>query len=196
MSFANDLDKLDHLQEIFEKLSSGQHLDATYDSELWAALQGERKDDYATLFKKLGMTLKIHPHNFAYFEFDDKNQKSSRRLLLLFILLFKFKSDEGANLLKFTDQELDESFFENLKNKNTDILDGESLKEGEWSKIIRNAVKLGFIRKNGGNYYLLPATWRFLDLFLELAAKDENEIVALNEKEDEVDDDQDDEEDA
>ena len=55
MSFANDLDKLDHLQEIFEKLSSGQHLDATYDSELWAALQGERKDDYATLFRKLGI---------------------------------------------------------------------------------------------------------------------------------------------
>lgn len=196
MSFANDLDKLDHLQEIFEKLSSGQHLDATYDSELWAALQGERKDDYATLFRKLGMTLKIHPQNFAYFEFDDKNQKSSRRLLLLFILLFKFKSDEGANLLKFTDWELDESFFENLKNKNTDILDGESLKEGEWSKIIRNAVKLGFIRKNGSNYYLLPATWRFLDLFLELAAKDENEPIALNEKEDEVEDDQEDEEDA
>ena len=61
---------------------------------------------------------------------------------------------------------------------------------------INSKVKLEFIRKNGGNYYLLPATWRFLDLFLELAAKDENETIALNEKEDEVDDDQDDEEDA
>lgn len=176
MSFISDLDKLDHLQEIFEMLSSGKHIDATYNSELWTALQGDRKDDFAHHFKALGMKLKIDPHNFAYFDFDETNQKASRQIILLFILLFKFKSDEGANIIQFTNWILDEAFFENLRTKNIETLDSEGISEKDWLKIIKKAEKLGFIIRNGSDYYLLPATWRFLDLFMELSSKDNEEI--------------------
>lgn len=196
MSFINDLDKLEHLQEIYEMLSSGKHLDATYNSELWACIQGERKDDYAYLFKKLGMTLRIDPRNFAYFDFDETNQQSSRRILLLFILLFKLKSDEGINLAKFQDWELDDPFFENLRIKNTEILEGEGIDEKDWFKTVRKVVSLGFLRENKGMYYLLPATWRFLDLFRELTQNESESVIPDSLGDDDVDENQEEDEDA
>ena len=76
----------DHLREIFEKLKNGYHI-SPEDDAIYAALNGERYDDYADYFAGLGFTLHKHEHDFFYFEPEAEDTASPR---LAKIAVFSF----------------------------------------------------------------------------------------------------------
>lgn len=65
------------LREVFEKLKNGYHI-SPEDDVLYAALNGERFDDYADYFAGLGVTLRKHEHDFFYFEPEPEDNNSPR----------------------------------------------------------------------------------------------------------------------
>jgi hypothetical protein len=66
-----------YLREVFEKLKNGYHI-SPEDDVLYAALNGERFDDYADYFAGLGVTLRKHEHDFFYFEPEPEDNNSPR----------------------------------------------------------------------------------------------------------------------
>lgn len=178
MSLASDLNNLKYVGEIFDALASGRHIDASQDSVWWMQLQGENKDDYELLFNKLGKKLVIDAHGFAYFDFDETNQKAAQQIVLLFLLIFRKKHESGADLLKFTSWELDSSFMNELYDQNRKLLEDEGVdSDNKWNRIVNKAESLGFMVNRGGSFWLLNAAWRVLNIFEELAANETEEYV-------------------
>jgi hypothetical protein len=170
MSISKALEPLKHTQALFEALSAGRHLDASQDPELWSALGGEHYDAYAKLFAHLGQTLVKNARGYAYFEVEDSDAKGTRPLALLYLLVFQTQHDAGNELHRFDTWILDERFFTDLRRKNLEILRTERMDgDDAWKTLINKACKLGFFAFEGSSIRLLPATWRFLDLFLEMA---------------------------
>lgn len=178
MSLLNDLNNLKYVDVIFEALASGRHIDASQDSLWWAQLQGDNKDDYEVLFSKLGKKLVIDVHGFAYFDFDETNQKAAQQIALFFLLLFRKKHEDGADLLKFTSWALDANFMSELYTQNQKLLEDEGIdSDSKWNRIINKAESLGFMIERGGCYWLLNAAWRVLNIFEELASSETEETV-------------------
>lgn len=170
MSLEHSLKQLESVKEIFEQLSNGKHIDANVNADWWRLLQGDRGDDYVTLFKYLGKTLEIDPRGFAYFNFDDSSQKAAKQVALLFLLILDKKHIDGADLLKFNTWTLDGTFFNVIREKNADLLLQEKLDKDElWNKMVRKAEHLGFLEKTDGGYKMLTACWRFIDLYQRIA---------------------------
>lgn len=190
MSLSSDLNNLKYVGEIFDALASGKHIDASQDSVWWMQLQGDNKDDYELLFNKLGKKLVVDPHGFAYFDFDDTNQKAAQQIVLLFLLIFRRKHENGADLLKFTSWELDPSFMEELFEQNRKLLEDEGVdSDNKWNRIVNKAESLGFMVKRGDCYWLLNAAWRVLNIFEEIASSDnenveDDSLDSLNDGED------------
>ena len=193
MSLEHSLKQLESVKEIFEQLSNGRHIDANLNSDWWRLLQGERGDDYVTLFKHLGKTLEIDPRGFAYFNFDDSNQKAARQVALLFLLLLDKKHSDGADLLKFTSWVLNPAFINVVREKNQDLLIQEKLDKDEpWNKMVHKAELLGFLEKVDGGYRMLTACWRFIDLYQALAENINEEDAFVDESnEDDIEIDED-----
>ncbi len=169
MSLAHDLKNLPLAKRLFEDLSAGKHLDGGQDPELWNALTGEHAEQYALLFEHLGRTLVRNARGYAYFEVEDVDAPGTRSLALLYLLVFQKQADAGQELHRFDNWLLDARFLDELRGKNQDILRGEKLESDDtWKKLLNRAVRLGFFAREGGGFRLLPASWRFLDLFLEL----------------------------
>ena len=189
MSLANNLDRLKCVQEMFEHLSAGKHIDSMLNADWWLLLQGEYKDDYATLFKHLGKTLFVDPRGFAYFNFDDfAPQIAARQVALLFLLILDKKHSEGADLLQFTKWDLDSEFITQLREKNSDLLIQENLKdEDKWNRVVHKAELLGFLNKQGPTYKMMSACWRFMDLYQDLAKEDIADSTNENEEDEEMD---------
>lgn len=170
MSLEHSLKQLESVKEIFDQLSNGRHIDANLNLDWWLLLQGEHRDDYITLFKHLGKTLEIDSRGFAYFNFDDSNQKAARQVALLFLLLLDKKHSDGADLLKFTSWFLNPAFISAVREKNQDLLIQEKLDKDEpWNKVVHKAELLGFLEKVDGGYRMLTDCWRFIDLYQSLA---------------------------
>lgn len=178
MSLASDLNNLKYVGEIFDALACGKHIDSTQDSLWWMQLQGENKDDYELLFNKLGKKLVVNAHGFAYFDFDDTNQKAAQQIVLLFLLIFRKKHESGADLLKFTSWELDASFMSELYGQNQKLLEDEGVdSDNKWNRIVNKAESLGFIVERNGSYWLLNAAWRILDIFEEISSTENTDEV-------------------
>lgn len=194
MSLTKDLENLKFVKDMFSQLSAGKHIDANINADWWDALQGEYKDDYATLFKYLGEDLQIDPRGFAYFKFEDSNQKAAQQVALLFLLILDKKHSDGADLLRFTDWVLDPVFFLNLREKNKELLVQEKMNVDEvWNRVVHKAETLGFLNKEESSYKMLLACWRFIDLYQDLSTDDsevevENDDVEINQNSDEEDD--------
>lgn len=170
MSLTKALEPLKHAKELFSVLSEGRHLDASQDPEMWSALCGEHHDQYARLFEHLGQKLVRSARGYAYFEIEDSESKGTRPLALLYLLVFQKQVEAGLELHAFDQWHLDDGFLQDLRRKNHEILRGENLESDErWRNLLNRARSLGFFAPEGSGYRLLPATWRFLDLFLELA---------------------------
>lgn len=184
MSLAKVLEHLKHSRALFEVLSDGVHIEPSQNMVLWNALTGEHRDHYAQLFSHLGQQLTIDPRGFAYFGIDDSDAKGTRPLALLYLLIFQKQADAGQDLVRFDKWILDSKFLQELREKNQDLLRSEKLdNDDRWKTLLNKAVNLGFFCREGSSYTLLPATWRFLDLFLELAT----ELQALGEQNQEDD---------
>lgn len=165
-------DALSHLkvtQPLFEALSEGRHINASQDTDLWGALSGEHFEEYQALFAHLGQRLVRNARGFAYFDVEDSDAKGTRPLALLFLLIFQKQADAGQDLYRFDSWALDGKFLQELREKNQDLLRSEGLESDErWKTVLNRAVHLGFLAREGSSFLPLPATWRFLDLFLEL----------------------------
>jgi hypothetical protein len=169
MSLAHELKHLPLASRLFEELSAGKHLHAGQDPELWHALSGDHADAYVLLFAHLGKKLVRNARGYAYFEVEDMDAPGTRSLALLYLLIFQKQADAGMELHRFDGWLLDARFLEELRQKNPDLLRSEKLDADEtWKKLLNRAVRLGFLAREGTAFRLLPATWRFLDLFLEL----------------------------
>ena len=170
MSLLHSLKQLESVKDIFEQLSNGKHIDANVNDDWWRLLQGEHGSEYETLFKFLGKTLVVDSRGFAYFNFDDSNQKAAKQIALLFLIILDKKHSDGADLLKFTNWTLNAAFFEALREKNQDLLIQEKLEKDEpWNKVVHKAELLGLLMKVDGGYKMMNACWRFIDLYQQLA---------------------------
>lgn len=170
MSLARALQHLKHSRPLFEALSAGKHLDASQEPQLWSVLCSDEFDHYEQLFGHLGKKLVKNPRGYAYFEIEDTESKGTRPLALFYLLLFQKQADAGQDLNQFNTWLIDPPFLQELRAANQELLRSENLEnEDRWKSMLNKAVNLGFLAREGSSIILLPATWRFLDLFLELS---------------------------
>lgn len=170
-----DLQRLPSLPELFEHFNTGKHLNRLAQQRLWAELEAEQRQ-YETLFAALGYTLRIDGRGFAWFHSDEGTSnvtKTTRQLALLFMLIFEFKADMGVHLARFTEWPIDQGFLLALIEKNNLLLKAEHLTEVEQlALLMRTAANYGFAIADGAGWRLLPAVFRYLDRFEELAHRD------------------------
>lgn len=175
VSSSIDLERLPSLRELFEHLNAGKHLNRLVQQRLWAELEREQSQ-YETLFAALGYALRIDGRGFAWFHFDEGTSnvtKTTRQLALLFMLIFEFKADMGVHLARFTEWPIDQGFLVALIEKNNLLLKAEHLAEVEQlTQLMRTATNYGFAVTDGAGWRLLPAVFRYLDRFEELAHRD------------------------
>lgn len=194
-----DLDRLPSLSQLFAHLNAGKHLNRLAHHSLWAELEREQAQ-YNALFAALGYELRIDGRGFAWFHFDEASSnvsKTTRQIALLFMLIFEFKADAGAHLARFTDWPIDHGFINALIEKHRLLLAAESLADPELlQQLMRSATTYGFAIAEGAGWRLLPAVFRYLDRFEELAHREATEVEPLPESADEAWPAQDREEDA
>ena len=182
------LHKLPQLNEVFGFLNSGKHLNRLADHRLWVELERERSG-YEMLFGALGYTLRVDDRGFAWFHFDDASSnvsKTTRQLALLFMLVFEFQADVGLNLGRFTDWLIDDKFLSALVEKNRMLLEAEGLADQDQiEQLLKTATNYGFTSTEVNSWRLLPAVFRYLDRFEELAHTRESlsGLPGLSEKE-------------
>ena len=167
-----DLKTLSHLPELFKKLSSGNHLNRLGDAELWVALENHQAD-YDALFAALGFVLVVDGRGFAYFKTDQASAytgKLTRRLALLLMLLFEYQADQGLHLFQFQQWRIDTVLLDALWQHYHAVLDAEEINQPMLKEIFDSAARIGFMTISDGAYGLLPAVYRYLDLFEELAS--------------------------
>lgn len=185
-----ELQSLPCLRELFEHLNAGRHLNRLANQRLWAELEREQ-DQYEALFGALGYTLRIDGRGFAWFHVEEASStvsKTTRQLALLFMLIFEFKADLGVHLARFTEWPIDQGFLLSLIEKNNMLLKAEHLGElDSLTQLMRTASNYGFATAEGGSWRLLPAVFRYLDRFEELAHRSEDS-AASQETPDELDD--------
>ncbi|MDD4930237.1 MAG: hypothetical protein PHP85_13305 [Gallionella sp.] len=166
------LHKLPQLGEIFSFLNSGKHMNRLADHRLWAELERER-DTYEMLFGALGYALRVDERGFAWFYFEEASSfvsKTTRQLALLFMLIFEFQADTGLNLGRFTDWMIDEKLLAALLEKNRILLEAEGLADRELlEQLLKTAGNYGLVTTDRHQWRLLPAVFRYLDRFEELA---------------------------
>ena len=170
-----DLQRLPSLRELFEHLNAGKHLNRLAQQRLWAELEREQ-GQFETLFAALGYALRIDGRGFAWFHSDEGTSnvtKTTRQLALLFMLIFEFKADMGVHLARFTEWPVDQGFLLALIEKNNLLLKAEHLAEvDQLTQLMRTAANYGFAIADGAGWQLLPAVFRYLDRFEELAHRD------------------------
>ena len=169
---AIDLTKLPSLREMFGHLNAGRHLNRQAQQALWAELEREQPL-YEALFEALGYNLRVDGRGFAWFHFEDASSnvsKTTRQLALLFMLMFEYKADAGVQLGRFTEWPIDQALLLALIEKNSLLLQAENLAELEQlAQLMRAAANYGFAMTDGAGWRLLPAVFRYLDRFEELA---------------------------
>ncbi|WP_198149631.1 hypothetical protein [Azoarcus sp. CIB] len=163
------------MRELFEHLNAGKHLNRMTQQRLWAELEREQ-GQYETLFAALGYALRIDGRGFAWFHSDEGTSnvtKTTRQLALLFMLIFEFKADMGVHLARFTEWPIDQGLLLALIEKNNLLLKAEHLAEvDQLTQLMRTAANYGFAIADGAGWRLLPAVFRYLDRFEELAHRD------------------------
>lgn len=169
------LNKLPLLSELFAYLNSGKHVNRLSEPRLWAELERER-DAYELLFSSLGYCLRIDGRGFAWFQQDEASStisKTTRQLALLFMLIFEYQADLGLYLGRFVDWLVDQTLLLALVEKNRPLLEAEGLAEpDQLAQLLRTACNYGFAVAEGSAWRLLPAVFRYLDRFEELARED------------------------
>lgn len=189
------LGELSQLADLFKLFNSGKHLNRASEPMLWAELE-RHQDAYLHLFKSLGYSLRIDGRGFAWFHSDDASSnvnKGTRQLALLFMVLFDYQADNGKRLHQFDDWIIDEELLKAVHDQYQDILTAEELGPTELKNLLDTAVRYGFAVAEAGHWRLLPAVYRYLDHFEELAAQqlDPAEVALDGNQVDETSDDED-----
>jgi hypothetical protein len=167
------LEQLSRLKELFAMLNAGRHVNRLSEPVLWAELEREAAQ-YERVFAALGYELRIDGRGYAWFQTADASgtvSKATRQLALLFMLIFEQQADAGQHLGRFVDWRIDRALLTGLLDKNRALLDAEGLAELEpLQQLLDTAVRYGFADAANGAWRLLPAVFRYLDRFEELAA--------------------------
>lgn len=167
-----NLDKLTYLQEILTRLSkNGEHINRAADAALWVNLEQEQSV-YEDLFRAQGFDLRIDPRGFAWFnttESSASSNQNTRRLALFFMVLFEYQGDAGKQLRRFMDWRIDVELLNEVYNQHKEVLFAEGISADEFPDLTKTAERFGFMRKEEGAHYLLPAVYRYLDHFEALA---------------------------
>lgn len=176
-----NLDKLPYLQEILTRLSkNGEHINRASNAVLWANLEQEQSA-YEALFTALGFDLRIDQRGFAWFNTTDSSASSNqttRRLALFFMVLFEYQGDAGKPLGRFMDWRIDNELLTEVYNQHKNLLFAEGMTPEDFPDLTKVAERFGFMRKEEGAFYLLPAVFRYLDHFETLAGstQDDNDL--------------------
>lgn len=174
-----DLKQLSQLQALFKLLSSGAHLNRLQDTDLWLDLE-KHYPSYERLFAALGFTLVMDGRGFAYFKTEQASfytGKLTRRLALQLMLLFEYQADQGLQLFQFQQWRIDTSLLETLSQHYHALLEAEEMASTEaLTEILERSARVGFAVYDDGCFWLLPAVYRYLDLFEELAQADKPEL--------------------
>lgn len=167
------LEQLPRLRELFAMLNAGRHVNRLAEPALWAELEREGAQ-YERVFSALGYELRIDGRGYAWFQTSDASgtvSKATRQLALLFMLIFEQQADAGQHLGRFVDWRIDRALLTGLLDKNRALLDAEGLAELEpLQQLLDTAARYGFAEAGSGAWRLLPAVFRYLDRFEELAA--------------------------
>lgn len=178
-----DLNKLPHLKELFALLNGGRHINRLAEPVLWAELEKEASQ-YETLFGSLGYELRIDGRGFAWFQTAEASNtvsKATRQLALLFMLLFERQADAGQHLGRFTDWRIDRLLLTALWDKNRPLLEAEGFADVEpLQQLLDMAARYGFSETTASGWRLLPAVFRYLDCFEELAANNNRADAAVS----------------
>jgi hypothetical protein len=167
-----NLSVLPKLQEQFEALNRGHHLNRHHDHALWADLE-RNQQAYTALFNALGYQLAIDPRGFAWLQPAEATanvSQTSRRLALFFLLLFEYQADLGMHLGKFQTWIINRELLEKLLDKNRPLLEAEALLSvSDLVDVLRPGIRYGIVKETSQGWTLLPATYRYLDHFEALA---------------------------
>jgi len=166
-----DLNELSRIKELFRLFNNGKHLSRVAEPALWAELE-RQQGAYIELFSMLGFDLRCDARGFAWFHTEDASShasKTTRRLALLFLVLFEYQADAGKPLQRFADWRIDKTLLNDLGEKYRDLLAAEELDAEALRGLLGAAERYGFARNEAGVWYLLPAVYRYLDHFEELA---------------------------
>lgn len=179
-----DLAQMPHLKQLFALFNSGRHLNRIAEPVMWAALE-RAATQYESLFGALGYDLRIDGRGYAWFQTAEASanvSKATRQLALLFMLIFEQQADAGQHLARFVDWHIDKPLLAALWDKNRQLLEAEGLADVELlQQLLDTAARYGFADAPGGHWRLLPAVFRYLDRFEELAASHQqgDNVVAL-----------------
>lgn len=179
-----DLAQMPHLKQLFALFNSGRHLNRIAEPVMWAALE-RAAAQYESLFSALGYDLRIDGRGYAWFQTAEASanvSKATRQLALLFMLIFEQQADAGQHLARFADWHVDKALLAALWDKNRQLLEAEGLADAELlPQLLDTAARYGFAEAAGGHWRLLPAVFRYLDRFEELAARHQQggAVVAL-----------------
>ena len=167
------LEQLPHLKELFAMLNAGRHVNRLSEPVLWAELEREAAQ-YERVFGALGYELRVDGRGYAWFQTGEASgtvSKATRQLALLFMLIFEQQADAGQHLGRFVDWRIDRALLTGLLDKNRALLDAEGLAEVDsLTQLLDTAVRYGFADAANVAWRLLPAVFRYLDRFEELAA--------------------------
>lgn len=168
-----DLNKLPHLSDLFALFNGGRHLNRIAEPLLWAELEREAAQ-YEIVFGALGYELRIDGRGYAWFQTAEASatvSKATRQLALLFMLIFEQQADAGQHLARFVDWRIDRALLAALWDKNRPLLEAEGFLDAEQlQQLLDTAVRYGLADPAANGWRLLPAVFRYLDRFEQLAA--------------------------
>ena len=166
-----DLNTLSNLAELFKFFNSGRHLNRIADPVLWAELEQEAHA-YQSLFQSLGYELRMDRRGFAWFHSDEASSnitKTTRQLALLLLVVFEYQADAGRSLQRFDAWLIDQALLKAIFEQSQELLTAEELDVEGLKGLLETAVRYGFAVAESGGWRLLPAVYRYLDHFEELA---------------------------
>lgn len=166
------LAQMPSLAVLFRLFLSGKHLNRVAEPALWAELE-QQEASYVGLFGALGFELRLDPRGFAWFHSADSSSnisKTSRQLALLFMVIFDGQANAGRALQRFTDWQIDADWLAEACKQQQDMLDAEGLVPEALVDLLGRACTLGLAVAEPAGWRLLPAVYRYLDHFEELAA--------------------------
>lgn len=166
------IDQLPQLSELFRWFNAGKILNRIAEPQLWMALE-QHQEDYQALFNALGYDIRFDGRGFAWFHFDDSNSansKTTRQLALLFMMIFDVQADAGKALLNFESWSIDPLLLTQVLEQHQELLAAESITIDQLNALMDTATRYGFAKEHSGNWQLLPAVFRYLDHFEQLAS--------------------------
>ena len=88
------------------------------------------------------------------------------------MVLFEHQADAGKPLIRFFEWRIDRVLLSTLLEKNRHLLEAEGIHDDEALRtLVETAVRYGFVKQDANAWRLLPAVFRYLDKFEELAAR-------------------------